>query len=231
MSSLLDQVDRKLARMAEQLGHIARRGVLTLSPSDYFCQAEAHQGERYSDVELWQQFGFTSRPPAGAEVLLIKVGGRGEGAIAVATQARGERPTGLAAGDTWLYASGSSTQALIKILADGNIQLLPGGAGDTVDVGSSPIDYMLLGTGFDTALRTLLGVLNAAWAAAATAFGGAGTAFTALGGEGALSPGTQSACNTAGSACTAAGTAAVAVAAAMTTFLAGVYLATVGRVK
>lgn len=48
--------------------------------------AEGLAGEQLQDVELLQQFGFTSAPPDGTQLILIPLGGRTSAAVVVATE-------------------------------------------------------------------------------------------------------------------------------------------------
>lgn len=48
--------------------------------------AEALAGEQLRDVELMQQFGFTSAPPEGTQLIVLPLGGRTSAAVVVATE-------------------------------------------------------------------------------------------------------------------------------------------------
>jgi phage baseplate assembly protein V len=50
------------------------------------------------------EFGFTSRPPDGADVLAVFIGGDRSNGVIVATNDQASRPTGLAIGETKLYS-------------------------------------------------------------------------------------------------------------------------------
>jgi len=233
--NVLGQAQQAAERALERARGLIRRGVLQLEAS-YFCGVEAHDGETFNDVELWQQFGLASRPPAGGEILLALVGGRGEGAIGVATTDRAHRPTGLAAGDAMLYGAASgSDQAQVATRADGDIDVFPATPTDKVNIGTQGVEAMLLGATFDTALRALVTTpvsgLAAAFAALATACTDAGTGLTAISTYGGFSSDQKSKLSTAGGSMTAAGTALAGTAALFTTFLGGSYLATQGRVS
>lgn len=137
---------RELERVEARMRSVVRRGILTLAASaSYFAQVEAFDGEVFDELELWQQFGLASRPPAGGEAALAKVEGRGEGAVIVATTDRAHRPSGLSEGDAALYAQQASGggQAQVHVKADGDIDLTPG-TGQHVGVGGHD-ELLLLG--------------------------------------------------------------------------------------
>lgn len=49
------------------------------------------------------EFGFTSRPPVGADAVLVFVGGDRTNGVVVATGHQASRPTGLAEGESMVY--------------------------------------------------------------------------------------------------------------------------------
>ena len=55
------------------------------------------------DVERFQNYGFTSVPPVGSEAIVLAVGGRREGLVAVAVEDKRCRPQGLEPGEVRLY--------------------------------------------------------------------------------------------------------------------------------
>lgn len=50
------------------------------------AHAEGLAGEQLQDVEMFQQFGFTSAPPDGTQLIVIPLGGRTSAAVVVATE-------------------------------------------------------------------------------------------------------------------------------------------------
>jgi len=228
MSGLLDMVRKEVARATLRAGAVVRRGVLGAGlSSDSEGQVSGPGGDDFAGVESWQHFGFRSRPPTSGEVLLVCPYGRGEGAVICAEHDRAHVPS-CAASEVVVYgASAGGAQALLRLRPDGSVWVVPGGV-SVIDAGGAgtSIDFALKGTTFDTALRLVLLIIGNTWASAGAAFTAAGAAFTGLGGEAALSPATQTLCNTAGTACGAVGAFATATVAQITTFLAGVYLCT-----
>lgn len=124
MSANLKAAKGLVDRMGDKLSRMIRRGVVKITSASYFMQVQGFDGERFDDAELWQQFGLASRPPAGGECLVVKVDAEGEQPIVVSTQDRGERPSGLADGDSILYAKKSGAdQASVKCTATAEVQL------------------------------------------------------------------------------------------------------------
>lgn len=74
------------------------------------------------------EYGFVSSLPDGAEVIVIRRDGERAKPLVIATQHRASRPTGLDAGDVWLY---DQRGRAVKLTADG-IEI--DGAGGTVTV-------------------------------------------------------------------------------------------------
>lgn len=96
----------------QQTARSAFRGVLNLVKSRSEIQLAQVSGladETLQDVELMQQFGFTSAPPASSEVVVIPVGGKTTHSVIVATENGAFRVKGLKEGEVAVYdQSGSS---------------------------------------------------------------------------------------------------------------------------
>ena len=93
----------------------AFRGTLTLinSADDIQkTQVSALADETLQDVELMQQFGLTSVPPAGTEALIIPVGGKTTHGIVVATENGSFRVKNLKNGEVAIYDQSGSTVIL-----------------------------------------------------------------------------------------------------------------------
>jgi phage baseplate assembly protein V len=85
---MIDVIRREIQRALSGVRQGARavlRSVVTGTRIQR-VDAEALAGETLQDVELMQQFGFTSAPPAGAQLILIPLGGRTSAAVVVATE-------------------------------------------------------------------------------------------------------------------------------------------------
>ncbi|CUA91253.1 phage baseplate assembly protein [Chelatococcus daeguensis] len=61
------------------------------------------RGETLSGVVRAQYYGLSSVPPAGAEGVLLTLGGRTDRAMVLGVEAPGVRPTGMQPGETALY--------------------------------------------------------------------------------------------------------------------------------
>lgn len=199
---MIDVIRSEVGKAFGRAVNLIRRGVIKLVSDTSYMQIEASDGEYYDDAEFWQQAGFSSRPPSGSESLFVNVGGNGEHAICFATEDRRYRPSSLAYGDSVHHAiTSTSSQARAHAKADGDYDI-HAGTSKTVNIGdiAGNCEKMLLGATFDTANRTMLADISAA--------------FTAIG---AAVPAAAAACTTAVN--------------SITTFLAGSYQATVGKVK
>ena len=85
---MIEQMRREIAR-AQAGVRSAVRAVLqgiAIAQRIQRVNAEALAGEQLQDVELVQQFGFTSAPPAGAQLVLLPLGGRTSASVIVATE-------------------------------------------------------------------------------------------------------------------------------------------------
>lgn len=96
------------ARIRRALGGIrlAFRGVITLvkaAGAVQLVQLDGVSGERLQDAELFQQFGFTSNPPAGTMAIVLPIGGKTAHGIIVATEHGNYRLKNLASGEAALY--------------------------------------------------------------------------------------------------------------------------------
>jgi phage baseplate assembly protein V len=104
---MIAQIDKRIARA---LGGIrqAFRGVLTLVKSAgavQLVQVDALAGEQLQDAELFQQFGFTSNPPAGVMAIVLPMGGKTAHGIVIATEHTTFRKRNLAPGEAAIYDS------------------------------------------------------------------------------------------------------------------------------
>lgn len=110
---------RKLAKQTKEVAkgvqdsvRAAFRGVLNLVKSGSDIQQVQVSGladETIQDLELMQQFGFTSVPPAGTQAVVIPLGGKTTHGIIVATENGSFRVKNLKNGETAIYDSSGST--------------------------------------------------------------------------------------------------------------------------
>ncbi len=96
------------------------RGVLNSSNSSAEIQRHQVSGvadETLQDVEIYQQFGLTSNPPAGTKVIVVPLGGLTGHSVIIATENGNFRVKELSPGEVALYSSHGST----LIMKEGNI--------------------------------------------------------------------------------------------------------------
>ncbi|HHF5623880.1 TPA: phage baseplate assembly protein V [Haemophilus influenzae] len=90
----------------------AFRGQLNLVKSADNIQKVQVSGladETLQDVELMQQFGLTSVPPAGTQVVVLPMGGETTHSIVIATENGSFRVKNLKSGETAVYDESGST--------------------------------------------------------------------------------------------------------------------------
>ena len=102
---MIGDVDKRIKRALSGI-RMAFRGVVTLVKSAsavQLMQVDGVSGEQLQDAELFQQFGFTSNPPAGTMAIVLPIGGRTAHGIIVATEHGMLRLKGLASGEMAIY--------------------------------------------------------------------------------------------------------------------------------
>ena len=169
MSSILRAMNDQANKVKGMIQSLVRFGVIKAATASGFVQVEGFEDEVFDDIELRQHFGFASRPPAGTEVLLLLVGGRGENAVAISSNSRSDRPD-MGAGETSIFNEGAGAKVLCA--SNDTVRL----SGDEVHVGGDS-ESILLGdsaiaglSAFFTACSTAIDPIVAA--AAVTAMGG-----------------------------------------------------------
>ncbi len=85
-------------------------------------QVELLAGEVADDVERFQEYGFTSVPASGAEVIALAVGGNRSHLVVIACDDRRYRPGGMVAGEVAVYAKFGSK---IVLKASGDVEITP----------------------------------------------------------------------------------------------------------
>lgn len=105
MTRMVETMRRQMERAAAG-ARLALRGLLTglqLTPKIQLASGEGLAGEQLDRVELMQQFGFTSAPPAGTQLIVLPLGGRSSAAVIVATEHGAYRFQLDQAGEACLY--------------------------------------------------------------------------------------------------------------------------------
>ncbi|MCG9033327.1 phage baseplate assembly protein V [Laribacter hongkongensis] len=102
---MLADIDRRIGRALAGIRQ-AFRGVLRGTrggKGSQLAQVDGLAGEPLPDLELFQQFGFTSNPPAGTAVVVLPLGGRTSHGIIVATENGAYRIGDLKPGETAIF--------------------------------------------------------------------------------------------------------------------------------
>lgn len=98
--------NRMLLSIRRRLALMVTRGVVALVNDAAKMQAlqiTIMDGETLDDVEHWQQYGFTAYPQAGAEALVLSVGGHRAHSVVVSCGDRRYRLTGMEGGEVAIY--------------------------------------------------------------------------------------------------------------------------------
>lgn len=115
---------QKLLRpLVTRIANVVSRGEITRvddAKRGQLVQVELLDGETREDVERPQNYGFTSVPLEGAEVVVVCVGGSRDHAFVVAADDRRHRVKGLEPGEVAVYHHGGSR---IVLRNSGNIDV------------------------------------------------------------------------------------------------------------
>ena len=151
MSEISDALRRAIEPIQARLRLIVARGRLTAPADDAeHCQtvdADLVAGESRTGIQRVQQYGFSSRPPAGAEALILAVGGQRDHLVAVAVDDRDTRPRDLQEGECCLWTPDHGRR--LHCRADGQ-----------VDLGSEPEDFVALAAKVRSELDAIKGDLD-----------------------------------------------------------------------
>ena len=83
-------------------------------------QGKVIAGEVLDDIEVFQEYGFSSRPPRGSEFIMASVGGNREHAVAIATMNRNLRVKNLKEGETVIFDKDGN---YVYLKENGNIEV------------------------------------------------------------------------------------------------------------
>lgn len=145
---MLDNFNRLLRPLSVRISNLIGRGVV--KSADDAQQVQELQVELLTDevrdeVERFQEYGFTSVPRDGAEVVIAFVGGRRDQGFALGVEDRRYRIKNLSKGEVAVY---NDTGAKIVMKANGDVEVTPKAgqkvrlSGDTVVAG----DLQVTGT-------------------------------------------------------------------------------------
>ena len=141
MRRLSQAIQQKAQGAAEEIRQ-AFRGVLHLVKSAdniQKVQASGLADETLQDVELMQQFGFTSVPPANTQAVILPIGGQTTHGIVIATENCSFSVKNLQGGDVAVYDESGSSIVLKKgRLIEIDCDVLKINAATKVDI-SSPL--------------------------------------------------------------------------------------------
>jgi phage baseplate assembly protein V len=101
MRDVMRYVERRLAGV--RLAYRAVLSTLGKGAAVQLAQAEGLAGETVQAAELCQQFGFTSGPPPGTQLIILPLGGSTAHSVIVATEHGGYR-LDVASGEACLYS-------------------------------------------------------------------------------------------------------------------------------
>ena len=112
-------------------------------------------GEDRSDVERFQNFGFTSNPPDGSECVAIAMGGNRDHLIVLAADDRRVRVKDLGKGESAIYTNDGT---LIHLKAGGVVEIKSATKVDIdaplVEIGDGTLEKILNGETFQTYFNT-----------------------------------------------------------------------------
>lgn len=120
------------ARLARRVLNAIGRGRVTTSNDSgvvQLIQAKFNDLETIDGMPRIAEFGFTSRPPTGSDVLAVFIGGDRSSGVIAGTNHQASRPKGLAEGESKLY---SVDGKYVYITASGGISIFANGQPVTV---------------------------------------------------------------------------------------------------
>lgn len=148
--AVLDSISRQLAPAVRRLRTLIQRGNMTATDDSQALQLVDLEvlGEAREQVQRVGEYGFTSRPKVGAEVVIVSPGGDWARAIVIATDDRRTRPRDLKEGEAAMWTSDHGVRVLCA--ADGK-----------VDLGTSPSDFVALAPAVKAELDAIKADLDA----------------------------------------------------------------------
>lgn len=156
---VLDEARKITDRAMGRVARMIRRGIVKAATAGLQLQVEGYDGERFDGVELFAPVGFSSRPAAASEILIVLVDGNPEQPIAIAGSNRTSRPSDLAVGDSEIYATAVGARPSVRTRADGDVDLDSPSGGAFVNVGAvkgdGALESILLGDAFITRMGTM----------------------------------------------------------------------------
>ncbi|EMX0849593.1 phage baseplate assembly protein [Pluralibacter gergoviae] len=113
----------QLASLGRRLRLVVDRAVVRMvtdSLGRQNLQLQSLADETNDDVERFQNYGFSSHAPVGSEAIVLAVGGRRDGMVAIAVENKGLRPQNAEVGDVCIYHQEGH---IIRLKKDGVIEI------------------------------------------------------------------------------------------------------------
>lgn len=120
-TTLVRIIDACLKPLRQRIMMVVGRGVLESTKDDggiQFVKGSLLSDEVRDDLERIQNFGFSSRPPAGSEMVCVFVGGNRENGFVVGCDNRDARFKNLAEGESVMFNAGGQ---FVHLKADGEL--------------------------------------------------------------------------------------------------------------
>jgi phage baseplate assembly protein V len=107
-----------------------------------FMQVQLGPQELKDSVPRVAEFGFTSNPPIGSDVIALFIGGDRSNGVVVATGHQASRPTGLQPGETMIYSQDGKSIYMTKsggIVVNANNQSVTVNNATTVTINAANV--------------------------------------------------------------------------------------------
>ena len=120
---IMGSISRATDTIRKKIFLIAGRGTLktiVVSKNTAKAQGEFLKDETISDIDVMEDYGFSSNPEAGAQIVAIFIDGNREQGISIRTHDRRYKPTDLQPGEACMYHK-SGSRILMK--SDGSIEV------------------------------------------------------------------------------------------------------------
>jgi phage baseplate assembly protein V len=110
-----------MSRLARLISTAIGRGRVTTANDGgtvQFVQVQVNSLETIDNVPRLAEFGLTSVPPDGADIVMVNLGGGRNNAVVIATGDQKSRPTALKVGETMIYSQDGKS---VYLTASGGI--------------------------------------------------------------------------------------------------------------
>jgi phage baseplate assembly protein V len=150
MNPLMSLLSKALAPLQRRVRLMVARGIIELvddSKKLQTAQVTIQDDVVRDDVERFQQYGFSSVPKADAEAIVLMVGGNADHPVVINVDDRRYRPRNLAEGESCMYTLGNGVRVLCK-------------ANGTIEIGTSPTDFVALASKVNAELTKISTTLS-----------------------------------------------------------------------